>query len=70
MTMQGQSTQSKFAKCVKAMVTTFEELGNPFMESSKDLIMLDTKEVTGEDAVTNVQTIRAKGESQSPDQIS
>ena len=54
----------KFAKRVKAMVATFEERGNPFMESSKDLIVLDTKEVMGKDAVTNLQTIRAKRKSQ------
>ena len=58
---QGPWTQSKFAKHVKVMVATFEELDNPFMESSKDLIVLDTKEVMGKDAVTNLQTIRAKG---------
>ena len=27
---QGQSTQLKFAKHVKAVVATFEEVGNPF----------------------------------------
>jgi hypothetical protein len=46
------------------MVATFQELGNPFTEDSKDLIVLDTKEVMGENAATSLQTVKAIGQSQ------
>ena len=36
-------TQMTFAKDVKSLIATFEELGNPFLESSKELVVLDTK---------------------------
>lgn len=61
---QTPSVQSKFAQHVKAMVTTFQELGNPFTEDSRDLVRLDTKEVMGQSAVTSVQRVKEIGQSQ------
>lgn len=46
------------------MVDTFEELGNPFIEDSKDLIVLDTKEVIGDNAVDSLRTVETIGQSQ------
>ena len=55
---QSPSVQRQFAKHVMAMVSTFEECGNPFREDSKDLISLDTKEVMSDNAITSVKTIK------------
>lgn len=58
------SVQTQFTKHVKAMVEVFEELGNPFIEDSKDLIVLDTKEVLSDGAVESVRTVETIGQSQ------
>lgn len=46
--------QKNFGKDVKALVTVIEELGNPFTESSKDLIVLDSKEIMPDSVVKPV----------------
>ena len=46
------------------MVATFQELGNLFTEDSKDVIVLDTKEVMRKNACTSFQTVTAIGQSQ------
>ena len=61
---QGLWIQVQFVKHVKAVVGTFEELGNPFREDSKELIVLDTKAVLGEIAVASVTTAETIGKSQ------
>lgn len=61
---QEPSIQAQFARHVRAMVDTFEELGNPFIEDSKDLIVLDTKEVIGDNAVDSLRTVETIGQSQ------
>ena len=37
--------QKKFIKDVKALTGTINELGNPFKETSQDLISLETKDI-------------------------
>lgn len=61
---QGPSIQSKVAEHVKAMVATFQELGNSLIEDSKDLIVLDTKEVKEEDALIYLKAIKSEGQAQ------
>ena len=39
------SIQTAFAKDVRNMLSVMDELGNPFLEDSKDLIALDTKDI-------------------------
>ena len=36
-----------FQKDVLSLVSAFEEMGNPFEEDSKDLLVLDTKDIMG-----------------------
>ena len=55
------SFQVAFFKDVKSLVATMEDLGNPFLEESQDLIVLDTKEIAGSAAVTNLRQIEAIG---------
>ena len=53
------SFQVSFFKDVKCPVTMIENFGNPFLEESDDLIVLDTKEITGPAAVTILRQIEA-----------
>ena len=61
---QSATTQSKFSQHVRAMVETIEEMGNPFEEDSTDLIVLDTREIMTDEAVSNLQSIKSAGKSQ------
>ena len=56
--------QVKFIENVKQLVSVFEELGNPFLEEGKDLIVLDTHEVVGVEVVKTVETIERLGKDQ------
>ena len=58
------SIQSAFRKDVKALVTTMEERGNPFLEESEDLVVLDSKEILPQDAVTRLRKAEATGKKQ------
>ena len=53
--------QMTFAKDVKSLVVTFEELGNPFFECSKELIVLDTKVVMHDKAVESMMSAKQLG---------
>lgn len=53
-----------FFKHVKSLVTTIENFGNPFLEESEDLIILDTKEIDGPASVTILRQIEAIGKEQ------
>ena len=58
---QNQSMQNAFAKDVKSFVTTLEELGNPFLEDSGDLLTIDTKLIKSKEISQNMYTIEHKG---------
>ena len=49
---------------VKALVSSIEELDNPFSEESEDLLVLDTKEIGSPEAVCTLQEIREIGQKQ------
>lgn len=55
------SIQSAFRKDVKALVAAIEEMGNPFLEETEDLVALHTKEILGSDAVTRLRKAEATG---------
>ena len=55
------SFQVSFFNDVKSLVTTIEDFGNPFLEESEDLIVLDTKEIAGPASVTILRQIEAIG---------
>ena len=53
---QKQHTQMTFARDVKSLSTIIEEMGNPFCESSVDLLVLDSRNIVDSvvaDCVTN-----------------
>ena len=58
------SFQVSFFKDVKSLVTTIEDFGNPCLEESEDLIVLDTKEIAGPASVTILRQIEAVGKEQ------
>ena len=61
---QNLNTQNKFAKDVNALVETFEELGNPFLEDNGDLVTLDTKKIMSKEVIQTVNTIEENGKKQ------
>ena len=58
------SEQVRFNKQVKALANEMEDMGNPFLEESKDLIALDTKNITDEAVVKTIDNIQALGKQQ------
>ena len=48
--------QTSFAKDVRALVSIFEELGNPFLENSSELLVLDTKKILDASVVKSIQS--------------
>ena len=61
---QNPNTQKTFAKDVNALVDTFEEMGNPFLENNGDLLTLDTKIIMSKEVIQTVNTIEKKGQQQ------
>lgn len=58
------SVQKTFKKQVDKLCEVFEECGNPFAESSQDLIVLDTRDIVEESVITTVKTIHNIGKNQ------
>ena len=61
---QNPTTQKKFAKDVKALVDTLEEMGNPFLEDNGDLLTLDTKIIMSKEVIQTINTIEENGQKQ------
>ena len=58
------SVQNAFTRDVDALVSAFEEGGNPFEDDGECLFALDTKDIVEEVSATTVQNVLAKGEHQ------
>lgn len=56
--------QAAFLKDVRSLVTVIEEMGNPFLEESQDLLVLDTRDIMDASVVEIVRKIEALGEEQ------
>ena len=59
---QTSSLQKAFVKDVKSLVATLEEMGNPFIEDSGDLLTIDTKIIKSKEISQMLYTIENKGE--------
>ena len=46
---------------MKALCSTLEEMGNPFEETSQDLLVIDSKDLVGNSVVTTVRNIEKIG---------
>ena len=51
------SIQHTFAKDVLSLLATCEDMGNPFLEDSGDMLTLDTKVVMNKDAIRTVNAV-------------
>lgn len=58
------SVQAAFGKDVSSLVGVIEELGNPFLEESTDLLVLDTKEIANLTAIETLQNAHFIGQQQ------
>ena len=58
------AAQVTFASEVKALVHVIEDLGNPFMEDSSDLLVLDTRDIADPAIVTTMRGIEKMGQDQ------
>ena len=58
---QTESMQQRFSKHVVSLMPSFEDIGNPFLEESPDLIALDTKDVADDAAIRNLNRAEIVG---------
>ena len=58
---QNPAVQATFLKEVKYLVAVFEEMGNPFLEQSEDLLVLDTKDILDASVAEAVRTAETLG---------
>ena len=56
--------QAAFSKDTNLLITTFNELGNPLLESSKELLTLNTKDFMTEGAVQSILSAKELGATQ------
>ena len=61
---QSHSYHKSFFEGVYSLVATFEELGNPFLDRSNDLVTMDTQEILLEAVVETVGKIHLRGAEQ------
>ena len=61
---QMSGVQATFQKQVKALCTTFVEMRNPFLEESKDLLVLDTRDIVDTSVAETVRKIEELGKTQ------
>lgn len=61
---QQPGVQAVFLKDVKALVAVLEEMGNPFLERSQDLLVLDTRDIMDRQVAETVRKIETLGEEQ------
>ena len=61
---QTPSEKKRFSKNVNDLVSAFQQAGNPFLEESKDLIALDSKNIANQNAVDNMREFAESGAKQ------
>ena len=67
---QSNSRQQLFSVQVLNLVKVFNTMGNSFTEETKDLMVLDTRDIVDEDAIRSVSTIETLGLNQFNDFLS
>ena len=61
---QTKGNQVIFLKHVKGLVEVMEEMGNPFMEESKDLLRLDSRDIIDPVVACNIHKAKDVGQKQ------
>ncbi|MES9880445.1 MAG: hypothetical protein ABW185_06130, partial [Sedimenticola sp.] len=59
---QQPGVQSEFLKNVQSLTAVIQEMGNPFLEESKDLLTLHTKDIMNETVAVTVRTVETIGQ--------
>ena len=59
--MNRRHVQIAFAKDVKSLTKTIEQMGNPFIENSDDLLVLDSRSIVDSAVADTVQCIERTG---------
>ena len=58
------SVQQEFEKQVRSLTSVMEGMGNPYLEESPDLLVLDTRDIMDEKVAETVRTIEIAGDHQ------
>ena len=58
---QQPGVQQNFLKDVTSLVTVIDDIGNPFLEKSHDLLVLDTKNIMDASGIETVRKIKSLG---------
>ena len=61
---QKPGVQAAFMKDVRALIALFQEMGNPFLENTQDLLVLDTRDIMETPVAETVRKIESFGEEQ------
>lgn len=61
---QTYSQQMAFKNDLQSVISSFEDLGNPFMEDDEELVALDTKDVMSDEVVQTVKNVINIGQEQ------
>ncbi len=61
---QHRRVQETFLKEVKSLVAVFENMGNPFLDNSKDLMVLDTRDIMDPSVGETVRNAETLGKEQ------
>ena len=61
---EGFCTQKTFREQTLSLVETINEMRNPFLDDTPELLMLDTQNVVNESVVSTVRTVEAIGRDQ------
>ncbi len=61
---QRHGTQTAFMTNVRSFVSTVEEMGNPFLEDSKELLSLDTRDIMSASVIECLKSLEKTGKSQ------
>ena len=60
---QSTTQQKAFADDVRSLVAVMDELGNPFLDRTKDLLTIDSQDVMPQSVVESLEQIHTLGES-------
>ena len=58
------ATQASFLTNVKALVETIDNMGNPFSDTSGDLLVLDRREIMNAAVIHSIRNLKELGERQ------
>lgn len=61
---QHHGVQAAFQKDIKSLTSVLEELGNPFLDDSQDLLVLDTKDIMEQSVKETVKKVETIGKEQ------